>query len=275
MSRHRCHYTSIPPVKLVDRRLPSFEDMKHDYRACNEPQEWATDHKAPSRGRYKECNGVRVYEGGFIEVTSYVYRNPEARQALARKYGLQILLPKECVGIKFFSPDGVPVSRNAVNNASLLLDKQTMRAYAFDIAWNDQTCSRIPFAEARGLSFATPGTVPVSHSTIFADVPDNKRVKEVMRENKEFFKACAVTAQVMHEASVPIGTGQAVVEWLRARLRGDEPDLLTPGPNEMADIGRRILGAYDLGLQALLTELSTTSQRFPYLKMVVVGGGNG
>jgi len=275
MSRHRCHYTSIPPVKLVDRRLPSFEDMKHGNRAWNAPQEWATDHKAPSRGRYKECNGVRVYEGGFIEVNSYVYRNPEARQALARKYGLQILLPKECVGIKFFSPDGVPVSRNAVNNASLLLDKQTMRAYAFDIAWNNQTCSRIPFAEARGLSFATPGTVPVSHSTIFADVPDLKRVREVMRENKEFFKACAVTAQVLHEASVPAGAYRAVDAWLRARLRGDAHDLLTPGPDEMVNIGRHLIGLKDKGLQALLTELSTTSQRFPYLKMVVVGGGNG
>lgn len=275
MSRHRCHYTSIPPVKLVDRRLPSFEDMKQ-YDNGYRGQEWETDHKAPSRGRYKERDGVRVYEGGFIEVTSYVYRNPEARQTLARKYGLQILPPKECAGIKFFSPDGVPVSRSAVKNDSLLLDKQTMRAYAFDIAWDtSRFAPAAPPRDERGLFFATPGAVPVSHSTILADVPDLKRVREVMRENKEFFKACAVTARLMGTAAAPAGSYESAEAWLQARLRGDAHDLLTPSPDETVLLGRCLLGWEDKGLQAMLTELSTTSQRFPYLKMVVVGGENG
>jgi len=275
MSRRRS-YASTPPVVLLNRRLPSFEDMKQ-YDNGYRGQDWETDHEAPSRGRYKQRDGVRVYEGGFIEVEPYLYRSPEKRGRLANTYGLQFLPPKECVGLKFFSPDGVPVSRSALGNSTLLLDKQTMRAYAFDVAWSatpswqDNPCSR----EKNGISFAAPDAVPVAHATILADVPDLKRVKEVMRENKEFFKACATTARLMGTAAAPAGSYEPVEAWLRARLRGDEPDLLTPGPDEMVNIGRRLIGLEDKGLQALLTELSTTKQRFPYLKMVVVGGGNG
>jgi len=262
-------------TELWSRRLPTYDDLAKYYESkCGPGFEF--DHAHPSRGKFRRDDGVRVYESGYTEVRSYVWKDPGLRHRLKQNYGLTFLPPSESWGIKYFTPDGDPVAISAIETSMLFLDRQTMRAYGYTTraGWGD----RAPFEYAK-ISFAAPGAVPVAHSRVHAKLPDHKRVRAVLKENKEFFQVCAVTAKLLAGSEEwPVSTNASVgdaLQWLGALLH-ERPHADTPPLVVQCEIGLMVAGwSRDRkGLRARLTELSAPHQEFPYLN-IVIGGRDG
>ena len=260
---------------LVPRKLPTYDDLAKHYAWKYSPG-FEFDHESPSRGKFRRDDGVTVYESGYTEVRSYVWKNPDLRHRLEQNYGLTFLPPSESRGIKYFTPDGDPVAIGAIATSMLFLDQQTMRAYGYTTRarWGD----RAPFEYAT-ISFAAPGAVPVAHSKVHTRIPDHKRVRAVLKENKEFFQTCAVTAKLLAGSEEwPVSTNASVgnaLQWLGALLH-ERPHADTPPLVVQCEIGLMVTGGSlnEKGLRAHLTELSATEQAFPYLN-IVIGGRDG
>ena len=254
---------------LKERCLPTYSDFGKDYKGRYNPS-FEFDHKAPSRGRYRMRDGIRVYESGYVEVEPHVHRAPDLRDKLFAKYGLMFLTPKECSGIKFFTPNNVPVAARAITTGMLFLDRQTRRAYSYERVRNKEYVL-IEFAK---IDFAAPGAVPVAHAQVHVDFPNMERVKAVLREHKEFFKACATTALLMQDTRVegPATARAHAHKILERMLRGE--DVEDVPLDTQVQIGRYVAGKAEIGIRGKLTELSTKPYVFPYMK-IVWGDGNG
>ncbi len=262
-------------MRTMERKLPTYHDLA-EYYGKGRDRTFDFDHYAPSRGKYRTYEGIRVYESGFVEVESYVCRNPGLRELLARRYGLQFLLPKECYGVKFFTPDNVPVAASAITTGMLFLDGQTQRAYSYEWYWRRGIGD---VNEKARITFAAPAAVPVAHAQVRADLPDPASVKAVLREHKEFFKACATSALVMQGTRLEAPTSKEAMDMhmnavLGMLLRGEDVDFAAVPLHTQVSIGERVAGTAEIGIRATLTALSTKNHVFPYLK-IVMGGGHG
>jgi len=255
-------------IYLKERKLPTYSDLGEYYKRNYTPS-FEFDHEAPSRGRYRTHSGIRVYESGYVEVESYVHRNPDLRHNLFVLYGLTFLLPQECYGVKFFTPDNVPVAASAITTNMLFLDRQTQRAYSYERIWGTKSM----FTEFARIDFAAPGAVPMTYAQVHVNLPNKERVKAVMQEHKEFFKVCATTALLMQntyvEEPAPSAHAHKILERM---LRGEEVEEVPL--DTQVRIGRYVAGKAEIGIRGKLTELSTKPYVFPYLK-IVVGDGHG
>ncbi len=260
-------------VYLTERKLPTYHDLA-EYYDKRGGVTFEFDHYAPSRGRYRTHEGIRVYESGFVEVESYVYRYLDLRYNLARQYGLCFLLPKECYGVKFFTPDNVPVAASAITTGMLFLDGQTKRAYSYWTRWARGAGGT---NEQASITFAAPGAVPVAHAQVRADLPDKERVKAVLREHKDFFKVCATTALLTQGTHLEAPAAKTVMDMrvdvvLRALLNGEALDFAAVPLHTQVCIGEHVGGLAEVGIRAKLTALATKNHVFPYLKIVLASG---
>lgn len=258
-------------IYLRKRRLPTYSDLGPDYSG-RWNQSFEFNHNTPSRGKYRKVDGITVYESGYVEVAPYVHRNPALRHKLACKYGLVFLPPKECSGVKFFTPNGVPVAACAITTDMLFLDGQTRRAYSYEskYTWNQTVSIR----EDAKIDFAAPGAVPVAHAQVKADLPNLSRVSAVMKEHKEFFKVCATTALLMSDNSIGAAGIVPSNTPLGMLLSGEEVDFAAIPLSAQVCIGEYVAGKAEVGIRARLTALSTKPYSFPYLN-IVLGDGNG
>ncbi len=253
---------------LKERCLPTYSDFWEDYKGRYTPS-FEFDYKDPSRGRYRTRSGIRAYEYGYVEVEPRVHRDPGMRHELFVKYGLTFLPPKECSGVKFFTPDNVPVAARAITTGMLFLDRQTRRAYSYERLWGKKD----RLTEVARIDFAAPGAVPVAHAQVRVNLPCTARVNAVLREHKEFFKACATTALLMQDTRVKgPATSTHANTVLEMMLRGEEVAEVPLGTQVW--IGKYVAGKAEIGIRGKLTELSTKPYVFPYLK-IVWGDGNG
>ena len=255
------------------RRLPEYATMRHTPSPYGSHNDFGFDFATPSRGRYKERDGIRVYETGYTEVRAYVHRDPHARWRMERDYGLVFARPSECRGIKFFAPPNdyypggqeVPKSWLEGQTDMLFLDAQAMRAYSFAPKW-----ATIP-EEDRLISFAHRDAVPVAHCSIRAKVPDIKAVDRVMRENKELFLVAQTTRAALGAPSVGLRRNQVVS--FEQRLTQTLRCLLTGQPlGDMTPERLAALGDYSLpAIKSLLRQLSTSVQTLPWLRIQITG----
>lgn len=250
-------------MRLLQRKLPTYESMKH-YGGLHE--DYAPDYERPSRGRYKRHHGVTVYEGGYIEVNTWVNHNPDARRTLELEFGLQVVLTSEITGLLFFTPDGVPVPKSGLDDVFIFLDQQTKRAYGY--GWAPAARGAQPC-----ISFACPTAVPTAGRQIMTKTPDMVYVKAVLKEHKDWFKACAsvrdVSAEIIDQESVKRATPVEVDKVLQAILAGESPGNVST--SVMVSIGDYVVGptrsGADVGIKARLAELCTVSQGFPWLRI--------
>lgn len=249
---------------LKERRLPTYSDMEEYYRAGHVPS-FEFDHKYPSWGRYRAIDGIRAYESGYVEVAPSVRRNQELRRSLAWRYGLDFHLPKECRRVKFFTPDSAPVAASAITTHMLFLDRQTQRAYSYEWRWRTKDT---PNEYAR-ICFVAPGAVPIAHASVHACLPNMERVKAVLREHKEFFKACATTALLMQGTYVEAPADKAHAHMVfELMLRGEAADVAGVPLGTKVRIGEYVTGKAAIGIRGKLTKLSIKSYALPYLKIV-------
>ncbi len=252
--------------RMRERKLPTYSDLGPDDSGRWNPS-FEFNHSTPSRGKYRKVDGITVYESGYVEVAPYVHRNPDLRHKLACKYGLVFLPLKECSGVKFFTPNGVPVAACAITTDMLFLDGQTRRAYSYE-SNRDRRPGHV--REDAKIDFAAPGAVPVAHAQVKADLPSPYRVSTVMKEYKEFFKVCATTALLVSDNSISAAGIVPSNTLLGMLLRGEEVDFAAVPLNAHLCIGEYVAGKAKVGIRARLTELSVKPFTFPYLNIVMV-----
>lgn len=255
---------------MKDRRLPTYSDMELQYLNQYGPS-FEFDYKSPSRGKYRQSDGIRAYASGYVEVQPHVHRSPDMRHKMFVRYGLTFCIPKECSWVKFFTPDNAPVAASAITTDMLFLDRQTRQAYSYEHKLGKTTDS-LRIKETARIDFATPGAVPMAHAQVYVDIPNMERVKAVLREYKEFFKACATTSLLMQGTHIDVlarsddsGHVHAVLEMM---LRGEEVDLAVVQLHTQVRIGEYVTGQAEIGIRGKLTSLSTKNFAFPYLKIV-------
>lgn len=89
-------------------RLPSFDQARntpcYDWR---DEGEYQIDFSTHEHRKYREDRGVRVYEGGLVEIQPSVWRDPSLRHYLGSTYGLHFYNPYESSarGFRYFLPD--------------------------------------------------------------------------------------------------------------------------------------------------------------------------
>lgn len=259
-------------IMMKERHLPTYSDMETQYRSSYGPS-FEFDYKAPSRGKYRQMDGIRAYASGYVEVQPRVHRSPDMRRKMFVKYGLTFCIPKECSWVKFFTPDNAPVAASAITTDMLFLDRQTRQAYSYEYKLGKTTDS-LCIKETAQIAFATPCAVPMAHAQVYVDIPNMERVKAVLREYKEVFKACATTSLLMQGTHIDVLARHHVYAVFKMMLRGEEVDLAAVQLHTQVRIGEYVLGKAEIGIRGVLTHMSIKNYAFPYLK-IVWGEDNG
>lgn len=256
---------------LLDRKLPTYDSMKHDDGSYGRPStEFAHDYRTPSRGKYKQAGGVRVYEGGCVEVTSCVYNNPAMRYCMAETYGLQFATKGERRGLVFYTPNGDKVYKKDIDNELLFLDKQTMRAYGY--RWRNYVGK---LQEEACITFMHKDAVPVAHSTIQITAGKPDQVAKALKTHEELLRVARVTRELMgapprgmpwlswwEEVPSALGLKATLAAMLAGEPLGDMP------PERLAALGSPPPAAF----RSQLYDASKEQHLLPWLRIEVQGG---
>lgn len=112
--------------------VPSYEEFErnsgvYDYyprhgRGIIWGHMYKTDFSTYEPRKYREDNGVVVYENGTVEIQVRPYGSPRRRQYLKDEYNVEFRLKTDTAGITFFTPDGAPVRKNSIKECMFFLD---------------------------------------------------------------------------------------------------------------------------------------------------------
>ena len=227
-----------------------FKDVEHstwEYSDYDHPElykiDWSRNeekYKTPVR------QVLRVYQGGRVNLLTDGYRNPDLRNTLLNKAGIDLRVTAAIKGFKFFTPDGVHVTKDSIKPPTLLLDHEhKMALTGRDIHWVDT------------------GYAPKSSRQIICKMRNKEKELAFKTEWKEVLDL-AVTMYSLRKSSAyvnPYTSRSNIRLWLKA------PEALsyTTGESMLHCLGLMQL-EYKKDFEKEIIEKCVTVSKFDYLK---------
>ncbi len=107
-------------------RIPDFESATNETRKWTVPP-YHVDSDDPAGRKFKEeIEGVRIYEGGLVEIQPRVYRRPHIRYRLHKHLGLNFINPyeAEAAGNRYRTPEGKVVKKTWLERGYFIYDER-------------------------------------------------------------------------------------------------------------------------------------------------------
>jgi hypothetical protein len=148
-----------------------FDDVEHnDYGA-----KYAIDWQKGERKYKTPMHGLRVYEGGMIEVTQVGYNRPEWRVEMERRYGICFKLMSQMTHVTFHTCDtDEKVLKLHVSNKIVMHEQKLGRIYGCEI-WGS------------AFQFISEHAQPIGTHPVSFRIPNKEKERSRYQELEEYF----------------------------------------------------------------------------------------
>lgn len=163
-----------------------FEDVEHnDYGA-----KYAIDWERGERKYKSPMHGLRVYEGGMIEVTQAGYNRPDWRAAMEREYGICFKLMSKMTHATFHVPDtDEKVLKRHITTKIVMHEPKLGRIYGCAF-WNNK------------FQFISEHAQPIGQNPVSFRIPNKEKERSRYQELEEYF-ALGITLNALNTSGRP------------------------------------------------------------------------
>lgn len=221
----------------------SYEEVAH--HGYGEP--YAVEKYVINPRRFKERDGIRWYESGLVEIHDDVTNNPRRRSYHYREYGLDWRLKSDMVDLQFYTPEGEPVHKNAIDNDGVfLLDHK-----------HGMVLQALPWRGYK-ITYYSEHARPTGSYPLKVSVPDMSAAKEMVKRRADELSLCLTVAALADQnRPVPYAPSAALAF-------SQTPDLFTCHHTTQVMIGSSLQDSKQRFINALARQVGSTPQ-VPFL----------